>query len=105
MKHHRMITLSRIIRAGAINFIRNAWLAIAAMAVMVVTLTIVLFSVITNATFSNTIASITSKVDVSVYLQDNVTVAQRDTLLKQLRAQSNVQSVTYLSKDQALQAY
>ncbi|HSX08485.1 MAG TPA: permease-like cell division protein FtsX [Candidatus Saccharimonadales bacterium] len=105
MKHRRLITFSRVIRAGLVNFVRNAWLAIAAMAVMVVTLTIVLFSVITNATFSNTIANITSKIDVSVYLQDNVTVAQRDNLLKQLREQPNVQSVTYLSKDQALQNY
>ena len=105
MKHHRLITLSRIIRAGTMNFIRNAWLAIAAMAVMVVTLTIVLFSVITNATFSNTIAGITSKVDISVYLQDSVTQPQVTKLLQQLREQPNVQSVTYLDKDQALQAY
>ena len=105
MKHRRLITLSRVIRAGTINFVRNAWLAVAAMAVMVVTLTIVLFSVITNATFSNTIASITSKVDVSVYLQDSVTQTQVNTLLKQLREQPNVQSVTYLNKQQALQAY
>ncbi len=105
MKHHRLITLSRVIRAGTVNFVRNAWLAIAAMAVMVVTLTIVLFSVITNATFSNTIASITGKVDVSVYLQDNVTPIQRNTLLQQLKALPNVQGVIYLSKDQALQAY
>ena len=53
-----------------VSFIRNATLAIAAMAVMVVTLTIVLFSLIANATFGNTIAQITDKIDVSVFLND-----------------------------------
>ena len=51
----RYITLWRIVHTGIVNFIRNATLAIAAMAVMIVTLTIVLFSLIANATFGNTI--------------------------------------------------
>ena len=38
--NRKMITLSRIIKTGLVNFIRNAWLAVAAMAVMTVTLTI-----------------------------------------------------------------
>lgn len=105
MRRHRFITLSRVVRTGAVNFVRNAWLAIAAMAVMVVTLTIVLFSVITNATFANTIATITSKVDVSVYLKDEVTGAQRDKLIKDLKQQPNVKAVKYLSKEQALENY
>ena len=46
------------------------------MAVMVVTLTIVLFSIIANATFSNTIEQITDKIDVSVFLKDEVTQDQ-----------------------------
>jgi cell division transport system permease protein len=75
------------------------------MAVMVVTLTIVLFSLVANATFANTIAQITSKIDVSVYLQDNVTPAQRDTLIGQLKQLPNVKQVKYLSKEQALQNY
>lgn len=101
----KLITLNRIIHAGVLSFIRNASLAIAAMAVMVVTLTIVLFSIIANATFSNTIALITDKIDVSVFLKDEVTNSQRDTLLRGLRAQPNVESVEYLSKEQALAAY
>lgn len=88
-----------------VNFVRNAWLSIAAMAVMIITLTIVLFSVITNATFNNTIAQITSKIDVSVYLKDSAQQAQVDRLLGNLRNLPNVQQVTYLNKQQALDAY
>jgi cell division transport system permease protein len=101
----KLITLNRIIHAGVLSFIRNATLAIAAMAVMVVTLTIVLFSIIANATFSNTIAQITDKIDISVFLKDEVTVAQKDTLIRELKQQPNVERVQYLSKEQALAAY
>lgn len=102
---HRMITIRRVIHIGIVNFIRNASLAIAAMAVMVVTLTIVLFSVITNATFNNTISQITSKINVSVFLKDSVTPQQTDQLVSQLRKLPNVSSVQYLDKDQALHEY
>ncbi|MGZ6005203.1 MAG: cell division protein FtsX [Candidatus Saccharimonadales bacterium] len=98
-------TLRRIIRNGCINFVRNAWLSIAAMAVMLITLTIVLFSIIANATFNNTISQITDKINVSVYLKDSVNQQQTDQLISQLKHLDNVDSVSYLSKQQALDVY
>jgi len=59
-------TLRRIVRNGSVNFVRNAWLSIAAMAVMTITLTIVLFSIIANATLNHTVAQITDKINVSM---------------------------------------
>lgn len=103
--NRKMITFSRIVQTGCVNFIRNAWLAIAAMAVMVVTLTIVLFSLITNATFANTIAQITDRIDISVYLKDEVKPSEKDELLKGLRGLPNVKEVKYLSKADALENY
>jgi cell division transport system permease protein len=103
--NRKLITFSRVITTGGVNFMRNAWLAIAAMAVMVVTLTIVLFSIITNATFNNTINQITDKIDISVYLKDSITESQKDHLLSDLRGLPNVERVKYLSKAQALQNY
>jgi cell division transport system permease protein len=101
----KFITFWRIIRTGVVNFLRNAWLAIAAMAVMVVTLSIVLFSIVTSATFNNTITQITDKINISVYLKDSVTDQQRDTLMAGLRQLQDVKSVNYVSKDQALAEY
>lgn len=101
----KLITFWRVVHTGIVNFIRNASLAIAAMAVMVITLTIVLFSLITNATFANTIQQITDKIDVSVFLQDSVTEAQAQQLVAQLKQQPNVKSVRYLNKQQALADY
>jgi cell division transport system permease protein len=101
----RLITLGRIIHTGIVNFLRNFSLAIAAIAVMVVTLTIVLFSLITNATFKNTIAQITDKIDVSVFLKDSDSSQQTIQLLSELKGLPNVKSVQYLSKSQALAQY
>ncbi len=105
MMQRRLITFWRIIHTGIVNFIRNVTLATAAIAVMVVTLTIVLFSLITNATFSNTIAQITDKIDVSVFLKDSDTPAQTQQLISQIKALPNVKAVTYLDKAAALRQY
>lgn len=104
-KHRRLITFGRVLKAGFVNFGRNAWLAIAAMAVMTVTLTIVLFSLLTSATLNNTIAEINSKIDISVYLNDSITDQQRAQFMQGLARLSDVKKVMYVSKDQALAIY
>lgn len=101
----KLITFRRIVRTGLVNFIRNAWLGVAAMAVMVITLTIVLFSIIANATFSNTVQQINDKIDISVYLKDSVEPKQREELIGKIKALDNIKSVTFISKDEALAAY
>jgi cell division transport system permease protein len=101
----RLITLSRIIQAGIVNFIRNMSLAIAAIAVMVVTLTVVLFSTVINATFNNIVAQITNKIDISVYLDDSVNNAQAQSFISSIKKRPDVGKVVYLDKSQALQAY
>lgn len=103
--NHFWITQFRIVRTGLQNFARNLTLAVAAIAVMVITLSIILFSAITNATFSNTIAQITDKIDISVYLKDDVTADKREQLIGQFKALENVKSVEFVSKDQALEDY
>lgn len=101
----RFITFERVIKAGFVNFIRNITLSVAATAVMVVTLTIVLFSVIANATFTHTIDTITDRIDISVYLKDDVTEDKRNKLIEDLKNFENVRSVEFVSKDQALINY
>lgn len=103
--NRKIITFRRVISAGAISFMRNASLAVAAIAVMVVTLTIVLFSVVTSATLNHTISQIADKINISIYLNDSVTADQRNDLMNQLRGLKQVKSVEFISKDQALAEY
>jgi cell division transport system permease protein len=101
----KYITSLRVVHTGVVNFGRNVWLAIAAMAVMVVTLTIILFSLVTSATFNHTIAQIADKINISIYLNDSATNQQRNNLMNELRQLSEVRNVSYVSKDQALAEY
>jgi cell division transport system permease protein len=100
-----MITFWRIAHAGLRNFFRNAWLSTAATAVMTVTLSLLTFSYISNSALNSTIKSVTQKIDVSLYLKDSVTPAQVKTLEAEFQKSPNVQSVSYLSKADALEAY
>ena len=98
-------TFRRIINTGVVNFMRNISLAVAAMAVMAVTLTIVLFSLIANASFENTIKDITAKISVSAYLEDATTPEQAQKLVSDLKNNPAVARVKYLDKKAATQAY
>ncbi len=99
------ITFYRVLKAGFVNFFRNLALALPAIAVMTVTLFISLFLYVANVTFSNTISQISNKIDITVYLKDSVNQTQLNNFESQLRGFSNVKSVQYISKDEALAIY
>jgi cell division transport system permease protein len=101
----KLITLGRIIRTGMVNFVRGLWLALAAMAIMIITLTIILFSLIVNATFGHTVDQIANQVNVSIFLKDEATDAQAKKFTADIRKQPDVKKVEYLSKQQAQAAF
>lgn len=105
MNDRRLITIERIIKSGVVNFGRNIWLAIASIAMMAITLTILLFAVVANATFKHSVDDITKKIDVKFYLKDTVTDKQRQDLVGQVRRLPNVDNVQYKSKTEALRDY
>jgi cell division transport system permease protein len=105
MKDHKYITVERIIKNGFVNFGRNVWLAVAAIAMMGITLTILLFAIIANATFTHTINDLTSHIDVVEYLKDNVSQSQVDRQIRNLKSLPEVKDATYTSKADALLAY
>lgn len=101
----KFITLGRIIRTGMVNFVRGLWLALAAMAIMIITLTIILFSVIVNATFGHTVDQIANQVNVSVFLKDEVSDADAKAFVVEVQKQTDVKRVDYLDKQQAQAAF
>ncbi|MCA9347984.1 ABC transporter permease [Candidatus Saccharibacteria bacterium] len=105
MKSRKLITIWRVFGAGILGFARNAWLSLAALATMIVTLSIILASVVINATFSHTIEQIRSKIDVSIYLKDDITIQSKDQLLDQIKSMPNVKEVEYISKEAAKSAF
>lgn len=100
-----MLQLWRIIVAGTRNFVRNAWLSSAATAVMTVTLTLIMISFISNLALTATIKGVTDKIDVSIFLKNDLTQTQIDGFQQRLKASDNVASLTYVSPEQAVKNY
>jgi len=100
-----MIQFWRILIAGGRNFMRNAWLSTAATAVMTVTLTLIMISFISNMALTATIKGVTDKIDVSIFLKNNLTPSQISSFKKSLENSGNVASITYVSPTQAVANY
>ena len=88
-------------RYGVNNFSRNAWLTIAATAVMTITLLIIFLTLIARNVLTDSVGEISKKVDMSIYLKTDTTTEQANKVVADLRKLSNVQGVTYISASQA----
>jgi cell division transport system permease protein len=81
--------------------VRNAWLSIAATAVMVVTIAIALTAVVLNATARNAITELSKNLKVSVYLKDDAPQSAQQELRAALVDNQYVSSVDFISREQA----
>jgi cell division transport system permease protein len=99
---HTFIQLERIFKSGGRGFLRNAWLSTAGTMVMTVTLLVLVMTFVANSVLNSAILSVTNKIDVSVYLADNISQDQLAKLITDIEQQSNVKTVQYVSKQDAL---
>jgi len=84
------------------NFTRNAAMtltSIGTVAISVVVLGVFLFG---RASFNQLMANVVNRVDVAVYLKDETSPADIDTMMRQLRADPRVDNVRFVSKQEAL---
>lgn len=102
---HRTITFFRIVRAGAHNVFRNAWLSVAAVAVMLVALVIILSTVVLNVTANNAISELSKNLKVSIYLKDGADKNKTKELEKAIVTNPEVESIDYVSKDAAQERF
>ncbi len=103
--HRRWVSTLRVWRYGISNFSRNAWLSTAATAVMVMTLSILLVTFSAQQIFSDTVAKVRQKIDVSIYLKDEVSEEQRQQFITALKKLPIVTTIDYISKDDARKAF
>lgn len=98
-KRHRRqwLTFVRMLRYGANNFTRNAWLTIAATAVMTITLVIVFVTVAAQNILSDTTVAIGKRIDRSIFLKSETTSEQAKPVMDRLSALSNVETVKFVS--------
>ena len=104
-KRRQWITFIRMCRYGVNNFSRNAWLTIAATAVMTITLLIVFATLAARNTLVTTVDDIKDKVDMSIYLKNDVTDEDVRTITDDMDDLETVTNVTYVSPEQAREAF
>lgn len=100
-QRRQWITFMRMVRYGINNFTRNAWLTIAATAVMTITLLIIFMTVAAQNILSNSVDAISQKVDMSIYLKSETTAEQASSISAEVRKLSNVREVEFISSEEA----
>lgn len=101
----KLIILRRIYTTGFKNFIRNSWLSIAAIAVMVVSIMIILTSVIANVAMNNIISELSKNIKISVYFIPGTSEKEIFVLRDDFDSNENVFSTSYISEEDAQQAF
>lgn len=102
----KFFMLVRIMMAGTRNFFRNAWLNLAATAVMVVTLMIMLGAVVFNMALNDTLAQYAQQVDlVALYLEEGVSDEEVQELRSYLEADENIVATEFISEAEAFERY
>ena len=104
-RYRRWVTFVRMCRYGVNNFTRNAWLTIAATAVMTITLLVIFASVVSQQIMANTLNTIRETVSMSIYIKNDTTEEDVTTIVSDLRALSSVKSVAVESPDDARNNY
>lgn len=103
-KRRQWLAFVRMVRYGINNFSRNAWLTVAATAVMTITLLIIFVTMSARNILTDSLEVLSKNIDMSVYVRKDVSdeaVTQIRTDLKKLET---VQSVKYISPEEGREA-
>ena len=102
-RRRRMLTFWRMCRYGVNNFSRNAWLTIAATAVMAVTLLIIFMTIAARQVLVSTVEEVSRKTEISLYLKGSTEQKIIDEMRDRLAKLENVTGVRYISPQEARQ--
>ncbi|MEK7201754.1 MAG: permease-like cell division protein FtsX, partial [Patescibacteria group bacterium] len=98
-------SLKRVLSGGAKSFVRSGVVSFATVLIMTVTMIIIGSLVFLSAILGNTLTSIKDKVDVNVYFVTNADETDILSVQHKLEALSDVATVTYVSRAQALESF
>jgi cell division transport system permease protein len=96
------MTIKRMLAAGAKSFTRGGAVSVATVLIMTVTLAIIGTLIFISALLNYSLATIKSKVDVSVYFVTTASDADIQSFIGKVEALPQVASTTYTDRDQAL---
>ncbi len=97
-----IVKLSRIIKYGINGFLRNGWLSISTIGIMVLASVVFEGLILFNVVSKGAVSSLQEKIDISVYFKSNVPEDSILNIKKSLEALVEVKEVQYVSRDEAL---
>lgn len=100
-RRRQWITFLRMCRYGVNNFSRNAWLTVAATAVMTITLLIVFITLAARNTLVSSVNVIKDNVDMSIYVKTETADGDVKKIETELEKLKSVKSVSFVSPSQA----
>jgi len=102
-----MILLStiRILKFAAQDFIRNFWLSIITVIILILSLFSINFLIVVGVISETAIDSVEEKIDLSLYLIPDAAEEDVGILKSELERLDFVQEVNYISKNQAMEAF
>lgn len=104
-KRRQWLTFVRMCRYGINNLSRNAWLTIAATAVMTITLLVVFTTIAARNVLLTTVGEIRDKVDMSIYVKTATPPKDVAAIQRDLKKLASVKEVSYVSPTEARNAF
>lgn len=101
----KWVTFFRMVRYGVNNFSRNAWLTIAATAVMTITLFVIFISVVAQNVLTDTVKSIRDSVEMSIYLKTETTNDEAKKVVDETKKLSSVIEVRTITPEEGREAF
>lgn len=103
----KTIKLARVIREGAQNFWRDKWLTLATVVIMSLSLYLIGIAIFLGFGVLQVIDSVESRINVSMYFDFTVEEEKILKIQKELEERSieQIESVTYISREQALSEF
>lgn len=95
----------RIIKAGFINFWRNAVVSLSAIFVTTAALFVVGATILSSVFLQSSLQEIKNKVDINIYFNSDAQESDIFVLKRSLEDMPEVQSVEYISRDQAIENF
>jgi cell division transport system permease protein len=101
----KFIKLWRTFKEGFKNFYRNGWLSFATISVLTLSLYVVSIVIMLGITANLLLKNVQDKVNVSVYFNPDVSEEQIIQTKSELEKYREIKSISYVSKDQALDEF
>lgn len=95
--------VKRAFKLGLSNLFRNKFLSIATISVIGITLFIFNIILAINFVAENSLATLSEKVDLTLYLKDSTTLDNSRSIMDELKLVDGVTDISYTSKEEALQ--